>query len=352
MPIEFRCARCNKLLRTGDDTAGKQAKCPECGAVMPIPMPGAGPSSPYEPMGRLEAVGSPFGSAAASVPPDSMNPYQSPAGLEAGPIAFAPAGQIRPTRIGFGETLSRTWEVFTERWGVTLAGLAIAVLLCIPFYAVFLGLQLLIVPSIQDQSLAIAVNVFAQILFQIFVLWISIGVMMFGLSVVRRQEPKFGLIIAGGRYLLPIILCAILTQIIIVLGLVLLIIPGIIFAMMLIQSQLLIIDRNMGVFDAMSTSRDVMVGNKMTVFGIWILVTILGYLFSAITCGIGLLGFLPYALLVHVVIYLGVTGQPTMLDRYAFAPEEAGGSPFRQPGASLLGQIPPGAPQGDSPFMS
>ncbi len=30
MPIEFRCLQCGKLLRTGDDTAGKQAKCPEC----------------------------------------------------------------------------------------------------------------------------------------------------------------------------------------------------------------------------------------------------------------------------------------------------------------------------------
>ena len=37
MPIEFRCVRCDKLLRTGDDTAGRQAKCPSCGETVTVP---------------------------------------------------------------------------------------------------------------------------------------------------------------------------------------------------------------------------------------------------------------------------------------------------------------------------
>ena len=37
MAIEFRCTKCGKLLRTGDDTAGKHAKCPECGEILVIP---------------------------------------------------------------------------------------------------------------------------------------------------------------------------------------------------------------------------------------------------------------------------------------------------------------------------
>ena len=49
MPIEFRCTGCQRLLRTADDTAGKQARCPECGAVMVVPgaavFPEAGPQA-------------------------------------------------------------------------------------------------------------------------------------------------------------------------------------------------------------------------------------------------------------------------------------------------------------------
>ncbi len=37
MPIEFRCSRCGKLLRTGDGTAGRQAQCPECGTIGTVP---------------------------------------------------------------------------------------------------------------------------------------------------------------------------------------------------------------------------------------------------------------------------------------------------------------------------
>lgn len=39
MAIEFRCGQCGKLLRTGDDTAGRIAQCPECGSQTPIPLP-------------------------------------------------------------------------------------------------------------------------------------------------------------------------------------------------------------------------------------------------------------------------------------------------------------------------
>jgi phage FluMu protein Com len=46
MAIEFRCSQCQRLLRTGDDTAGKQAQCPECGAITTIP---AAPDAIREP---------------------------------------------------------------------------------------------------------------------------------------------------------------------------------------------------------------------------------------------------------------------------------------------------------------
>ena len=37
MAIEFRCPACDKLLKTPDDSAGRQAKCPNCGGVATVP---------------------------------------------------------------------------------------------------------------------------------------------------------------------------------------------------------------------------------------------------------------------------------------------------------------------------
>ncbi|NUQ65028.1 MAG: hypothetical protein HUU20_21395 [Pirellulales bacterium] len=71
MPIEFRCTGCNRLLRTADDTAGKQAKCPECGAVQSVPeMAGAPPPPPPH--------SSPFAGEPQSQPEEPENPYRSP----------------------------------------------------------------------------------------------------------------------------------------------------------------------------------------------------------------------------------------------------------------------------------
>ncbi|HEV3024847.1 MAG TPA: zinc ribbon domain-containing protein, partial [Pirellulales bacterium] len=92
MPIEFRCSQCGKLLRTGDDTAGKQARCPACGNVLPVParsQAAIGVSSPFSPSSGFapgQAVGgSPFATApAAQFSPGSENPYQSP-GIYVGP---------------------------------------------------------------------------------------------------------------------------------------------------------------------------------------------------------------------------------------------------------------------------
>jgi hypothetical protein len=38
MPITFDCP-CGKTLRVPDEHAGRRAKCPACGAVVPIPGP-------------------------------------------------------------------------------------------------------------------------------------------------------------------------------------------------------------------------------------------------------------------------------------------------------------------------
>jgi hypothetical protein len=87
MPIEFRCSGCSKVLRTPDESAGKQARCPHCGAVVDVPVaspggleagtPGPAPSSP-----QPASPASPFG----QTNPFSDNPYASPPSAAAGSL--------------------------------------------------------------------------------------------------------------------------------------------------------------------------------------------------------------------------------------------------------------------------
>lgn len=83
MPIEFHCTRCRLRLRTPDDTVGKQAKCPQCGNLVPIPHPDD--VSAQEPL-AFEAPLQPGGESAGPLSPDAqpraepppVNPYVSP----------------------------------------------------------------------------------------------------------------------------------------------------------------------------------------------------------------------------------------------------------------------------------
>lgn len=101
MPIEFRCSGCGKLLRTADDSAGKQAKCPDCGTTQPIPA-GSPPAMPPVPSASPFSTGgapaSPFG-AGPSGPPDSENPYQATGTSPGGSDYIAPGQPYASSRV-------------------------------------------------------------------------------------------------------------------------------------------------------------------------------------------------------------------------------------------------------------
>jgi phage FluMu protein Com len=129
MPIEFRCTQCGKLLRTADTTAGKQAKCPSCGAVVTIPQ--AGTSEPYadslptEPSG--EAWNPPQQPAGGAEPQSwqaETNPYQPPAAGGISPIMGEPSAaalaRVSGPAIGLMVTggIGITWQMLLIAFNV------------------------------------------------------------------------------------------------------------------------------------------------------------------------------------------------------------------------------------------
>jgi DNA-directed RNA polymerase subunit RPC12/RpoP len=112
MAIDFRCVQCGKLLRVGDDAAGRQAQCPQCGSIsiVPGPAPAAGgvPPVPEQGTGDLPAAaaqpggGSPFapGGLGPFPPADSENPFQSPTQFgEAARAGYSPADLLVLSRV-------------------------------------------------------------------------------------------------------------------------------------------------------------------------------------------------------------------------------------------------------------
>ena len=361
MPIEFRCTKCAKLLRTGDDTAGKQAKCPACQTIVTVPAPHSpqGPEPPQEPSPFGQApeqtppppLQSPFGDAAAmpAPPTDSDNPYQAPPEYATQPYyAAAPSGEIRPTQIDFNTTLSQTWAAFTDQLGMCVL---VAFLCWIMGFAAGQAAQftgMIIGAAAGDEMIAMLFSLPLNLAAQLFGLWIGIGQAMFFLKVARGQEAPISDIFAGGPYLLRILGATVMLMLGCFLILAVCCLPGGVVAgigavtnseeltvvgaviagfgaivgfvgyifvlLMFFQFYYLIIDRNMGIMEAFGVSREIMVDNKATAFGILLVTVILGSLFALFTCLIGLLAVIPYMGILYAILYLSASGQPTMSD--------------------------------------
>ena len=325
MSIEFRCTQCNKLLRTADNTAGKQAKCPECNTVLTIPAAAEqAPGQPAAP-GPAPAAGpaSPFGAAGPQA--GAENPYQAPADYTAAAGYAAPTpGAFNPTQMDVGDVFSRTWAIFKDQWGMCLGIVVVAQLL--------------------NMGVSLVCNfipIVGPIVSMLFSIWITIGVAVALLKISRGQEAAIGDIFNGGPYFGRILLASLLLGLIVmavfgvcfgplmviaylvlqggppeplimaavVLAL-LSLIPVIIVSLMFSQYYYLILDRDAGITESLSMSKDIMVGNKLTLFLINLLLFLI-VIVSIIPCGLGLLAAAPFAALIKPIVYLAVTGQAT-----------------------------------------
>ncbi len=354
MPIEFRCTQCAKLLRTGDDTAGKKARCPGCQTILTVPSGEQPPPRQAPPPQPESGAGeNPFASgyagqgyASQGPQPDSGNPYQAPGeyAMQTDYHAVGASGEIRPSSIGFGETFSRTWAAFTDQLGMCV--LVAFLCLAMKLFALLGVYGLAIITMVVSEEVAMAAVVFFILLLPAacFVIWIGIGESIFYLKVARGQEAEISEIFSGAPYFLRIFGTNVLLQagwlfVALIVGVtVFFALAGgglefarhieiatnlgslgahfvFIFVMLIFfQYYYLIIDRNMGVFEALGASREIMSGNKLIAFFVFLVVFLLGGLFGICTCYVGFLFFIPYMGILYAILYLTATGQPTMSD--------------------------------------
>jgi len=290
MPIEFRCHQCQKLLRTKDDTAGKQAKCPQCGTVLTVP-----------PLGT-EAP--PEGLHAAPPVVETGNPYQSPVTRTA-VSSEAPSG-INPTKIDFSDMLGRAWKILKANLGISIGAILIlfvaniAVSLAVGFILGAADIREPLVNGLLNYFLTLVPNTF-----------FTAGGMIFFLNIARGKPGDLADLFKGGPRLLPATIVIFLYTVAVYVGMILLIVPGVIVALMFSQALILTIDRQTGITESFGVSRKLTAGNKLTLFVLYLVIGFGGIAFVIITCGLGLLLLMPYSLTLLVTVYLAMAGERT-----------------------------------------
>lgn len=352
MPIEFRCSKCSRLLRTPDDTAGKQAKCPECGEVMTIPAGSVPPQPPApatsgsgSPFGSGSAGQSPFGSDSAAASSADENPYRSPVDFASERAWQHSAGlagaAIRPTQIFIGDILNRTWTIFKSQWAMCMAGTLFAGFVMFVGYLILFYVPMGIGVLLGNQALIIVMVFVGYLVAAMFMLWMSIGMLRFLLGIARGREPNIGEVFRGGDALAPtfgawLIVWMASTGVIVITLAVGTLLRGILmraagpafafsvffvviatgYAISMVvwlifsQSFFLIIDGRAGVIDSLKLSKQLTDGNKLSLFALWLIASGLMFV-SMLPLGLGLFVTFPFFMLMLPVVYLSITGQPT-----------------------------------------
>jgi phage FluMu protein Com len=357
MAIEFRCPQCSALLRTPDESAGKKAKCPQCGTIAEIPAqsePPTGsvavPASLGEALPSAIESGNPFGDQVprAATPPypqlESANPYASPGAADAvfGNEAFG-QWEMQPTRIQFDELLRRTWQIFSANFGpCALVGLVmLAILIGVQVVSMGMGFA---AQASGEQVIVIAFQVFNQGISFLLQTWLSLGIAYFGLKLARTGRAEISDFFGIGRFYLRGLGTTLLIALLVVGAFVMCALPalGVLLAQggpaavennpvpMIVAGVLgvlaamiaafwitlrvylgfpFILDRNMGVFEALSQSATYMRGNKLVMFAVLLIVGMASGLFTCVTCYIGIIFVYPFGGILTAVAYLMATGQ-------------------------------------------
>ena len=123
----------------------------------------------------------------------------------------------------------------------------------------------------------------------------------------KGQEVRFSDFFKGFNYFLPLVLASLVMSILIALGTILLILPGIYLMVSYMFVSLLIVDYHMEFWQAMETSRQIVTKNWFSLF-VFFLVLFVVNLLGALALGIGLLVTAPLSVCSVCVAYRDIVG--------------------------------------------
>ncbi|QDT90615.1 hypothetical protein [Gimesia algae] len=284
MTSEFSCPGCEKVLKTSDDKAGRRAKCPQCGE--PITVPAAQEPDLFDdgfeqfdtdlPVPERESF-----LAGSNSPADIQCPMCGAANPR-GTLTCDYCGEMmhhtvhqrwEPNQIKVGEVFSRSWQLYTEHLGLCVAvpflASLLSMLLLMALFAVLILLFILINGALMINGAPAAFSMGLMIL--IFIIastvvlnYFEAGTQVVLLKIALGEETGLNDLFSGGRFLLRMILCGIVFQLVVGFGNMIFFLIGFFLGLLFWPYPYLLIDRNLPGIEAFTGSIDLTKKNLLS----------------------------------------------------------------------------------------
>ena len=247
--------------------------------------------------------------------PGSLGIAQPSPGLPGyGQSTFSGVPEIAPGSqpLGIGACISRGFELTKRHFGIIfLTGLiyfgimmGISIVLGVAEVAMGIGTGNMGIDKTPQSAspAALGVSFILEVISNVVSIFLSLGVTRIGLKLVSGEPAEVGMLFGEGSKLLRTIGASILYWLMVSIGLLLLIVPGIYLAIRFGQFQSAIVDRDLGVLDSLAYSSDITTNNRMSLFGLAVL-NMLIVLAGAIALCIGMIFAIPIVWLASLTAY-------------------------------------------------
>lgn len=186
-----------------------------------------------------------------------------------------------------------------------------AILMMVSAIAISFGLELILSALPFSENLSAIIS---QLLVTLLTTPISVGVGIVGIKLAARGQTSGTSIFNYFGYMGKLFLLTLLMYLMIGIGFVLLILPGIYLLFAYYFATPLMVEKNLGIWEAMEASRKAVTHKWFTLFFFWIILFIV-VVVSALPLLIGLIWTIPLSVLCYGVIYITLFGiQRSTLD--------------------------------------
>ncbi|WP_444928899.1 hypothetical protein ACJJIF_13645 [Microbulbifer sp. SSSA002] len=208
-----------------------------------------------------------------------------------------------------GETLSEAWQRTSGNKGTVWVG---ALLYFVAIIAITI-VATLVTGGTAAFSSGSSSGPVAEILSQLIVTFagapLAVGMTMIGIKIARDEQTSGTEVFAHFDKIVPLGFATILMYLLIAVGLILLIIPGIYLMIAYLLAMPLIADRNLSPWEALETSRKAITKNWFAFLGFVIVITLI-FIAGGIALLIGLIWAVPLVSIAFGVAYRKVFGIP------------------------------------------
>ena len=200
-------------------------------------------------------------------------------------------------------------EVISEAWQRT-DGVKMPFNIALSIYGVVYILAVFVVPYVLSgftMEFTAVANLIGFLLDVVLGYPIMAGIMVMGVARASGRSVDYGMCLQFFSKTLPIFLLIMLMIVMIMLGFILLIIPGIYLAIAYMFAMLLVLEKNMGAWEALETSRLAVTHHWFKLFGVSLVMGLIIFI-SMLPLGIGLFWTVPMFYILNGVLYQRIFG--------------------------------------------